>query len=152
MQGLQTDFSIKLSELGQNDFELIFVDETTMHPWRKYIKMWMLPSDHFLLDLTPNRNNEKASVGVLGAISNKQKNFKWVVSHKNNLESMLDFLDSLVTWTLDPKKIAVIIDQATYHTPIAPIRACTQAGMSLMFLPASNSELNPIEHVWSWLK
>ena len=70
---------LKLLKLFEDDVEVIFIDECTWNPWRKHIKMWMNPADPFHLDLTPNKKNEKAGVAILGAISNKQREFKWAV-------------------------------------------------------------------------
>ena len=54
---------------------------------------------------------------------------------------MLDLLDDLVTWPLDKKKTVVVMDQATYHTPNVALKRCLDEGISVMFLPASSSEL-----------
>ena len=35
MQGLQTDFATKLNKLWNDDVELLFLDECSIHPWRK---------------------------------------------------------------------------------------------------------------------
>ena len=44
------------------------------------------------------------------------------------------------------------MDQASYHTGDAKIYWFLDRGMSVMFLPASSSDLSPIERVWGVYK
>jgi hypothetical protein len=64
--------------------EIIYIDECTCNPWNKDIKMWVNRDDPFHLDLAPDRKDERGSVAVLGAISNKQREFKWIASSLGN--------------------------------------------------------------------
>ena len=44
------------------------------------------------------------------------------------------------------------MDNATYHRNKNNVSFITSAGMDVLFLPPSSSELNPIEHCWAHIK
>ena len=49
-------------------------------------------------------------------------------------------------------KSVVIMDQAAYHRGDEELKMMLNRGISVMFLPASSSNLNPIERLWAVLK
>lgn len=145
MLKLQQEFSIRVMTLWDRGCELIFIDECTCNPWNKSIRMWMDKDKPFYLDLAPTRKDESGSVAVLGAISNLQKGFKWVVSHERNQESVFkQLINKVIGFPIDPHKTFIIMDQASYHTCNNSIYPFLENGMGVIFLPASSSNLNPI--------
>ena len=87
-----------------------------------------------------------------GVISSKQKEFVWTADGKNNGESFKQLLALLLPWHLDPKRTFYIMDNASWHKNKLIKQQIRESGISIMFLPASSSVLNPIEQVWGVFK
>jgi len=122
--------------------EIVFIDECTCHPWHKAgMKTWMRPSDPIYLRLAANRGS---SVAVMGAISNRQPEFKYGAYDRNNKVSFLEFLRSIEAWPRKRKNTVYVLDGATYHNNREVKEYLHSIGVSLLFLPPSSSELNPI--------
>jgi hypothetical protein len=145
MLKLQQEFSLKVMRLWDLGTELIFIDECTCNPWNKGIKMWVNRDDPFQLDLAPTRGADKGSAAVLGAISSKQRELKWVASTDTNNEcTFRSLLKRIADWPLEPQNTVVIMDQASYHKGDDLIEFFLEKGIGVIFLPASSSNLNPI--------
>ena len=56
-----------------------------------------------------------------------------------------EFIKSLDDYPLKPTKTVFVLDGAQYHRTQATRQHLIDRGVSLMFLPPSSSELNPIE-------
>ena len=76
---------------------------------------------------------------------NKQ-DMKWNVSEKNDKWSFLEFVQSITSsaWLEDQKNVVYIMDNAKNHHAIVCKQYLKEQGISIMFLPPSSSELNPI--------
>ena len=46
----------------------------------------------------------------------------------------------------------VILDNATFHKSPKIAEALNSAGIQLLFLAPYSPDLNPIEHLWAWIK
>ena len=46
----------------------------------------------------------------------------------------------------------IVMDNASFHRKKKLQELASQHGCSLIFLPPYSPELNPIEHLWAWLK
>lgn len=51
-----------------------------------------------------------------------------------------------------PKEAVIVMDNASFHRKKKLYDLTQKTGVRLIFLPPYSPELNPIEHVWSWLK
>jgi transposase len=150
MLRLQQDFALKSVHHWRAGDELIFLDETSCHPWNKFVKMWMKVKEPYFNKVASLRGS---GVAVLGAISSKRPDLKYVVSPDgNNGATFRLLIEEIKTWPRIPgSKSIVVMDNATYHKG-AVRDLFMEHGFSLMFLPSSSSELNPIEHVWGIFK
>ena len=105
------------------------------------MRTWQFPDQPIFLRLASTRG---PSTAIQGAISNKRGGFCWATSKRNNGESYLAFLRILVTWVGDKKNCVIVADQATYHGSAAIKEFLKNEGMSLLYLPPSSSDLNPV--------
>ncbi len=51
-----------------------------------------------------------------------------------------------------PKETVIVMDNASFHRKAQLYELSQKYGCFLIFLPPYSPELNPIEHVWAWLK
>ena len=74
LRGQQNDCMNLLHYFDQEEWETIFLDESSCDSWNKYTRMWMSREQPFSLDLTPFRG---AGVNIFGAISNRQSAMRY---------------------------------------------------------------------------
>ena len=71
----------------------------------------------------------------------------------NNEGSFQQFIDEhLLSFPIDKTNSLVVLDLATYHGGHMVMSSILEEGISVIFLPPSSSNLNPIEKLWSILK
>jgi transposase len=71
----------------------------------------------------------------------------------NNEETFKQFvIDKLLDFPIEQDNAVVVLDLAKYHGCQSVIKPLLEAGLSVIFLPPSSSNLNPIEKLWSILK
>lgn len=77
-----------------------------------------------------------------------------MVSRKgNNKVSFQEFVDEhLLGFPIDKTNSLVVLDLASYHGGHKIVSSLLEEGISVIFLPPSSSNLNPIEKLWSILK
>ena len=91
---------MKLLRYWGKGVELIFIDEASVNTWTKTGKVWVPADRPFSMMLVPSRGE---NVQLQGAISNRQREFRWhVATEGNDTWSFLDFLQSIEGWPLDP--------------------------------------------------
>ena len=119
--------------------------------------MWVDKSRPITLDLPPKRSS---GCSLIGAISNRQgamriKVHKIIPKKDREPEEeagqrYLEFIKSLDDYPLKPTQTVFVLDGAQIHRTVATRQHLINRGISLMFLPPSSSELNPIEKCkWS---
>jgi transposase len=64
---------------------------------------------------------------------------------------VLTWVKDMLIPSLRPGDV-VIWDNATFHKSPKIAEALAQAGIGLLFLPPYSPDLNPIEHLWAWIK
>ena len=81
-KGERVDFLEKLLNHMRNGKQIIYMDETSTHLWEKMKSFWM-PKDA-LIDVTLNKERGK-SITIIGGISNKWPDLKYIVTKKTNI-------------------------------------------------------------------
>ena len=76
LRGQENDCLNLLNYFDHEDWETIFIDESSCDAWNKYIRIWMDKSRPFNLDLPPSRGS---GVNIFGAISNRQKAMRYTL-------------------------------------------------------------------------
>ena len=138
-----------ISEAKEGKAIALFSDESSFHLLPVLRKMWMKVGKQFRV-LTPPRWNQYFTVfGALDAITGR---FTWKIFDRKNGENFITFLDELLS--IYPEKIIyVILDRASYHRSGAVNKWLeSQSRIQLILLPPRNSQLNPAEKIWWWLK
>ena len=62
----------------------------------------------------------------------------------NNGETFEALIRCILGWIDQPHKTVVVMDNAQYHRKKERIEEFTNRGVSILFLPPSSSDLNPI--------
>lgn len=141
---------MQLNQYIQNDAEILFIDEATCHPWHvAEKKTWQSADSPIFLPLSSSRG---AGVAVAASISLKYNDFVYRVDAKNNAKTFTRFLDQLELSIDRPGNTVLVMDNATYHKSKKAFNRYKNMGISVLFLPSSSSELNPIELCWAHCK
>lgn len=85
---------------------------------------------------------------VYGAVSPVEGELDWMGTEKMNTENMQRFLD-MVRKSHPDDYIMMVVDGASSHVSgglVAP------EGMTLLKLPPYSPELNPVEHLWDYVR
>ena len=150
MKELQQQFALKLQQHWRNGDEIIFIDECSVHPWNTAgRKCWQRKDQSVFIK---KDNYSQHSISVQGAISNKRPGLLWQCSEGNNTDFFLLFLRKLLSWPFERHRTLIVLDLATYHSSRRVKRWFDSHGISVLYLPPSSSELNPIEHCWAHVK
>ena len=81
---------------------------------------------------------------IQGAISNKRSEILLKLGIGNNGKSYCELIEAILEWIERPNKTVVVLDNASFHRNQESIKMFTDKGVSLLFLPPSSSDLNPI--------
>ena len=110
--------------------------------WHKgELKSWMSRDQPLYHHLPAQRG---PGVSIQGAITNMRPDFFYQLSESNDGHSYQKFIRKLVRSLPDPKRTVFIQDNMSYHHNKALKDELTAKGISLLFLPPSSSDLNPI--------
>ena len=155
---LQQQFCLQLLHYCMLGDEVVFIDECTCNLWQNNLKTWqpqrssqVHQSESFHVGLCSTRGT---GVSVQGAISNKDRVFRWRIDTEdddegpgikgNNYASFLQFIQELIPVHRNPKRTVYVMDNATYHHNRQVRDYILKSGVSLLFMPPGSSELNPI--------
>lgn len=145
---MQEDFPRIVREARRKQATLLFADETGIHENHAVGTTWAERGRTPVVRVSGQRRK----VNVISAISPRGR--LWFRCFRGNLNASLfvDFLDALLGDT--SKKIVLILDKHPAHVA-AKVRRFLQAHrqrLSVHYLPGYAPDLNPDEHVWSYLK
>lgn len=71
---------------------------------------------------------------------------------KNNSEALSKFINKMRRWHGPSNKTIYVMDNVSYHRSPWIQHKINKSGTSILYLPPSSSDLNPIEHTWDHLK
>ena len=123
--------------------EIWFVDETSTHLWQKQNRIWRGPGSGFHLTLAKKRGRSHT---VIGAISFKEANFRYIVAQTTNTLSVLEFLKTqFVDAGIDTEGHVFVLDRHSAHNS-KKVQAYIKDDMKAMahMLHPASCCLNPI--------
>jgi transposase len=123
------------------------MDETSTHLWEKLPSFWM-PRDQ-LIDVTLNKDRGK-SITVIGGISNRWPDLKYTITNKTNTKNVIEYLQ-FIRGDVE-KGCVMVLDNHTAHHAKGVLGLAFKLGIELLYLPATASELNPVEMMWAYFK
>ena len=89
---------------------------------------------------------------VLGAISNKRKDFLYTIARKTNKETVLEFIEEHAETIKGMHRPVMVLDNHPSHWAHVVRDKVAEVNLELVFLPANSSSLNPQETVWATIK
>ncbi len=111
--------------------------------------MWMKVGQQAKI-LTPNNWNRYFS--VFGAFSPLDGEIIFKIFDRKNGGYFIEFLELLLK-TYPTLDIYLVVDRATYHRSRMVKEWLTKnPKIHLIYLPPKSPRLNPVEHIWRWLK
>lgn len=126
---------------------LIFLDEACIRIFQDRAYGWAIRGRKPILRGT---NYEKKRT-MIGAIAADGVRALRVQEGGATKQSFLSFICEELVPVLAPTD-TVCMDQLRAHKNPEVIEAIRATGARVLFLPTYSPELNPIEHIWSWLK
>lgn len=86
---------------------------------------------------------------IFGAICPQKKQSVGLILPLANTEGMQMHLDEISKYVEKGRHAVIVVDKATWHTTG---KLNLPSNISLLPLPATSPELNPVEQVWSWIR
>jgi hypothetical protein len=86
---------------------------------------------------------------IFGAICPQKKQAVGLVLPIANTEGMQMHLDEISKYVEEGRHAVIVVDKATWHTTS---KLNLPSNISLLPLPATAPELNPVEQVWNWIR
>ena len=144
-------FLRRLQRFMQDDWQIIYLDETSPHLWEKRSKVWMPRDKPIFMRLNAERGKSRT---LFGAISNRWNDMEYGIRDKTNAINFCDFLKMICIPRLveNPRRTVIILDNHAAHKSKKARNLADKLGISFYFLPPTASELNPIERMWSYFK
>ena len=128
--------------------QIIYMDETSTHLCEKMKSFWM-PKDR-LIDVRLNKSRGK-SVTIIGGISEGFEKLEYIIADKTNIANFKRFLTHIKPH-IKANNCVMVLDNHGAHTSDKAVNFADKMGIKLEPLPATASELNPIERMWSYFK
>jgi hypothetical protein len=88
LQEERLNFVTELLKCFQEDREVLFFDETSIHPWMRRKSLWQHPEHRMVISLNPKHRHNTT---IYGAISSSSKELHWQISQSTNTEDCLEF-------------------------------------------------------------
>jgi transposase len=145
---MQVEFPKIVAEAKRKQATLLFLDETGVHENHAVGTTWGERGNRPIVTASGSRRR----VNAISAISPRGR--LWFRCYQGNLNAPLyiEFLEALMSDVRG--KIIVVHDKHPAHTAAATQRYLLSraARINTHFLPSYAPDLNPDEHVWSYLK
>jgi transposase len=138
----------KRVEAWPEDWELMFVDEATMHRHPTLTAQWCLVDE---VPAVPT-GDDHTKVYVYGAVAPLTGRTHYHISPELGKGEFAQFLQHLLAYH-PGQRLLVIHDRGEPHQG-APVEAVVQKAQGRLVLqaqPAHSPELNPQERIWKWL-
>jgi transposase len=142
------DFPAIVREVRRKQAVLLFLDETGVEENQPLPRTWAERGHTPIARVSGNRRK----VSVISALTPRGR--LWFRCYRKNLNAEL-FIEFLADIQKEfSKKIVLVIDKHPAHVAAATQRylKTVRRRVSVHFLPSYAPELNPDEHVWSYLK
>ena len=102
-----------------------------------------------LIDVSLNKERG-SSITLIGGISNRWDNMEYIITDKTtkvNFNKFLKHIKNHIT-----SNCVMVLDNHSAHRNVDSVNLAWAMGIKLHFLPATASELNPVERMWSFFK
>jgi transposase len=152
-----SSFLIYVMKMIENNYELIFMDESSFDNLKRAKKRWVNKRKM-------NKFYESKSLKSVGLISciSKDKLIHYMIRKlRNNHETIIYFLklvikeirkDTHLRMKYNQKKICLILDNATIHKTREVIAFLNSTYLNVCFLPPYSPNCNPVEKLFLKLK
>jgi transposase len=144
----QTDFPAVVRAARRRQATLLFADEAGVHEDGPLARTWGARGTRPVVHVT----GQRARVNVISAISPRGRLWFRCFTGTLTAARFIDFLTALQHDVRGP--IDIVLDKHPAHVAAATRRFLHQrrARLRVHYLPSYAPELNPDEHVWSYLK
>ncbi len=91
---------------------------------------------------------------LFGAYRWEDDTLVWKAAHRKNSQAFIEFLEHLLVECYPTGHFILVLDNASVHKSAASLAALSlfEHRVTVFWLPAYCSELNPIERFWRYLK
>jgi len=150
-------FVIYLVKMIENEFELIFMDESCFDNHKRAKARWVNKRKMIKFHEPPSLK----SVGNISCISQKKLIHYTLRMKKNTSETIINFIGDLIdklktdkdySHGYKMKKICLIMDNATIHKSKLVIDYLKTTNLIVCFLPPYTPNANPVEKLFLHLK
>jgi transposase len=145
---MMTEFPAIVSQAKRIQATLLFEDETGVHENGPVGRTWGERGETPVVNVTGTRRR----VNVISAVSPRGR--LWFRCYSGNLTAVLfvEFLEALLGDT--SKRLVLILDRHPAHVAAYTRRFIyrNRRRLQVHFLPGYAPDLNPDEHVWSYIK
>ncbi|MFH0837163.1 MAG: IS630 family transposase [Candidatus Aenigmatarchaeota archaeon] len=147
-KGFLRRFKRKFNKFSSRDL-LMFLDEVSVKQHPNVQRRWGLKGTREIVETFGNH----AKVNVFGATSHVLGKSFHMKSRKLNSDIFIKFIEHLMM--LNPTKHLILVaDNAPWHKSKKVINFIESVSekLEILWLPAYSPDLNPIEHLWRFMK
>jgi len=138
----------KFKHLTKRDL-LFFLDESTFKQHPLLQAKWVLKGSKEYVDTLGNH----AKVNVFGAFCHMLGKTFHMKSKKLNSDVFMKFVEHLMKCNPN-KRLVLVLDNAPWHTSkkVKAFLESLKGTVDVLWLPAYSPDMNPIEHLWRFMK
>ena len=135
-----------------DDFQLIFVDETTLTLDPPLRACWMKKGQQRRIPATQPGTKQRRH--MFGGYNWANDKITWHMAETKNSSQFIYFLEQLLVKDYPTGRIVLVMDNASYHKSQASLAALSlfEPRVRVFWLPKYCPNLNPIERFWRHLK